>query len=196
MKRSKYLLSLMVILSLAFVFTGCAKPPDAEKSAAKTAMDAAVSAGADKYTAADLTAAKSLWDTAESQMTDKKYKDAKQSYIDAKSAFEKAAAGVETGKKAMIGEDNAAVTGLESAWKDLEAGAKTKLKRMKDKKADWDADAKTFADGLKATKDMIAADPAGAKAKASELKAITDKWAAAFAEPAAAPAGTEAPKTK
>ena len=94
MERFRYSVSLVIVLALAFVFVGCAKPPDAEKSAAKAAMDAAVSAGADKYAAADFTAAKTLWDTAESQMNDKKYKEAQQAYVDAKSAFEKAAAGV------------------------------------------------------------------------------------------------------
>ena len=188
MKRYNYLVSLMVVLSLAFVFTGCAKPPDAEKSAAKTAMDAAASAGADKYAATDFAAAKTLWDTAESQMTDKKYKEAKQGYIDAKAAFEKAAGGVEAGKKAMTDEANAAVASLEDGWKNLEAIAKKVEKKMKDKKDAWDADTKAFAEGLKTTKDMIAADPAGVKAKAGELKTIIDKWDATFKELAAAPA--------
>jgi hypothetical protein len=196
MERFKHAVSLMIVLALAFVFVGCATPPDAEKSAAQAAMDAAVSAGADKYVAADFGAAKSLWETAESQMKDKKYKEAKQGYIDAKAAFEKAAGGVEAGKKAMTDEANAAVASLEDGWKNLEVTAKTVEKKMKDKKADWDADAKAFAEGLKATKDMIAADPAGAKAKAGDLKAIIDKWDATFKELAAAPAKTEAPKKK
>jgi hypothetical protein len=196
MERFKHAVSLMIVLALAFVFVGCATPPDAEKSAAQAAMGAAVSAGADKYAAADFGAAKSLWDTAESQMKDKKYKEAKQGYIDAKAAFEKATSGAEAGKKAMTDEANAAVASLEDGWKNLEATAKKIEKNMKDKKADWDADAKAFAENLKATKDMIAADPAGAKAKAGDLKAIIEKWDAAFKELAAAPAKTEAPKKK
>ena len=124
MKRFGYLVSLMIVFALVFVFVGCAKPPDAEKSAAKAAMDAAVSAGADKYAATDFGTAKGVWDTAESQMMDKKYKEAKQGYIDAKSAFEKAAGGVEAGKKAMTDEANAALVSLEDDWKNLEATAK------------------------------------------------------------------------
>ena len=62
---------------------------------------------------------------------------------------------------------------------------------MKDKKADWTADEKTFTDGLQATKDMIATDPAGAQAKVDELKSIIDKWDNAFKEMAAAPAKTD-----
>jgi len=79
-------------------------PPEAEKQAAKGAMDAAVSSGADKYAVADLDAAKKVWETAESQMNAKKYKEAKQSYIDAKAAFEKARGAVEAGKKAASDE--------------------------------------------------------------------------------------------
>ena len=94
MKSIKYSVSMMVVVALAFVFVGCAKPPDAEKSAAKVAMDAAVTAGADKYAAADFESAKGRWDSAESQMGNKDYKEAKQSYIDAKSTFEMAAGNV------------------------------------------------------------------------------------------------------
>src|SRR5450759_557332 len=166
----------MLVFALAVVFSSCAKPPEADKSAAKAAMDSAVSAGADKYAATDFEAAKNLWDTSETQMTEKKYKEAKQGYIDAKAAFEKAAGAGEAGKKAMTDEANAAVASLEEGWKNLEATAKKIEKNMKDKKDAWTADAKTFAEGLKATKDMVAADPAGAKTKAGELKSILDKW--------------------
>ena len=196
MERFKHAVSLMIVLALVFVFVGCAKAPDAEKSAAQAARDAALAAGADKYAAADFETAKGIWGTAESQMQDKKYKEAKQGYIDAKAAFEKAAGGVEAGKKAMTDEANAAVASLEDGWKNLEATAKTVEKKMKDKKDAWEADAKAFAEGLQATKDMIAADPIGAKAKAGELKAILDKWDTTFKELAAAPAKTEAPKKK
>jgi len=181
---------------MAFVLAGCAKAPDEEKAAAKAAMDAALAAGADKYAAADLTAAKSQWDTAESQMNDKKYKEAKQGYIDAKAAFEKAKAGVEAGKKAMADEANAAITSLENGWNDLAATEKKLEKNMKDKKETWEADAKTVGEGLKAAKDTVANDPAGAKEKVGELKAILDKWDAAFKEMTVAPAKPEAPKKK
>jgi len=194
MKHLKYSLSLIVFLALALVVIGCAKPPEAEKSAAKAAMDAAVSAGADKYAAADLDAAKKLWDTAETKMTEKEYKEAKQVYIDAKAAFEKAAGAAEAGKKALTDEANAAVAGLEEGWKNLEGAAQKVEKKMKDKKDMWDADVKAFAEGLKTTKDMIATDPSGAKTKGGELKAIIDKWDATFKELAAAPAKPEAIK--
>lgn len=191
MKYCKYSVSLIVFLALALVVIGCAKPPEAEKSAAKTAMDAAVSVGADKYAAADYEAAKQLWDTSETQMTEKKYKEAKQGYIDAKAAFEKAAGAAEAGKKALTDEANAAVAGLEEGWKNLEGAAQKVAKNMGDKKDMWDADVKAFAEGLKTTKDMIATDPSSVKTKVGELKAIIDKWDATFKELAAAPAKPE-----
>ena len=194
MKHFKYSVSFMMVLALVLVFIGCAKPPEAEKSAAKTAMGAAVAAGADKYAATDFNAAKTLWDTSEGQMTAKKYEEAKQGYVSAKAAFEKAAVAGEAGKKAAIDEVNAAVASLEEGWKNLEASAKNAGKKMKDQKDAWAADTKTFVDGLKATKDMIATDPAGAKAKSGELKAVLDKWDAAFKELAAAPAAKKSAK--
>jgi len=187
MKYFKYAVSSIMVMALIMMFIGCAKPPEAEKAAAKAAMDAAVTAGADKYAAADFKTAQSTWDASEAQMNDKKYEEAKQGYVSAKTAFEKAAGAAAVGKKAMTDEANAAVAALEDGWKNLAAAAKGVEKKMKDKQEAWAADTKAFEDGLKATKDMIAADPAGAKKKAGELKSIIDKWDAAFKELAAIP---------
>ncbi len=186
MKHLRFSVSLLIVFTLTLAFMGCTKPPDAEKQAAKTAMDAAISAGADKFAIADLNAAKKIWEQAESQMNDKKYKEAKQSYIDAKAAFEKAAAAVEAGKK-IADEAKVAMTTIEETWKNLGATAKKMEKKMKDKKEAWMADAKTFTEGLGKAKEMIDADPAGAKAKLDELKTIADKWDNTFKEMAAAP---------
>ena len=198
MNHFKYAVSLMLVFALAVVFSSCAKPPEADKLAAKAAMDSAVSAGADKYAATDFEAAKKLWDTSETQMTEKKYKEAKQGYIDAKAAFEKAAGAVEAGKKAMTDEANAAVASLEEGWKNLEATAKKIGKNMKDKKTKdaWAADTKAFADGLKATKDKIVNDPASAKANVGELKSIIEKWDTAFKKLAATHPKHKATKKK
>lgn len=196
MKNFKYSVSLIIVLALSLVFIGCAKPPEAEQKAAKDAMDAAVSAGADKYAAADLQAAKNLWEAAEAQVKEKKYKEAKQVYVDAKAAFEKAAGAVAAGKKAATDAANAAVAALEEGWKGIEDSVKKIEKKMKGQKQAWEADAKSFVDGLKASKEMIASDPLGAKAKAGELKAVVEKWDAAFKEMAAAPSKPEAKKKK
>lgn len=194
MKHFKYSVSLMMVLALALVFIGCAAPPEAEQKAAKAAMDAAVTAGADKYAAADLDAAKKTWDSAEAQNKEKKYKEAKQGYVDAKTAFEKAAAAVAAGKKKVADEATAALTALEEAWKGVEAAAMKVEKKMKDQKDAWAADAKAFAENLKTAKEMIAAEPTVAKTKASELKGVVEKWEAAFKELAAAPAKPEEKK--
>jgi hypothetical protein len=194
MKHFKYSVSFMMVLALVLVFIGCAKPPEAEKSAAKAAMDAAVATGADKYAATDFNVAKDLWDTSEAQMNAKKYEEAKQGYVNAKAAFENATGATVAGKKAMTDEVSAIVAKLEEGWMNLEITAKNVEKKMKDKKDAWVADSKTFVDGLKATKDMIATDLAGAKAKSGELKSILEKWDAAFKELASAPAKPEAAK--
>ena len=102
---------------------------------------------------------------------------------------------VAAGKKAATDEANAAVAALEEGWKGIEESVKKIEKKMKDQKEAWEADAKSFVDGLKASKEMIAADPLGAKTKAGELKAVVEKWDATFKEMAAAPAKPE-PKKK
>jgi hypothetical protein len=196
MKHFKFSVSFMMVLALVFVFIGCSKPPEAEQKAAKTAMDAAVAAGADKYAAADLDAAKKVWEAAEAQVKEKKYKEAKQAYVDAKAGFEKAAGAVAAGKKAIADEATAAVTALEEAWKGVEEAAKKVEKKLKDKKEAWTADAKAFGENLKAAKEMIAAEPTVAKAKAGELKGVIEKWEAAFKELAAAPAAKAEGKKK
>ncbi|MEK6535104.1 MAG: hypothetical protein AABZ40_05530 [Thermodesulfobacteriota bacterium] len=194
MKHFKFSVSFMMVLALVLVFIGCSKPPEAEQKAAQAAMDAAVAAGADKYAAADLDAAKKLWEAAEAQVKEKKYKEAKQVYVDAKAGFEKAAGAVEAGKKAVADEATAALAAVEAAWKGTEEVAKKVEKKLKDKKEAWTADAKAFGENLKAAKEMIAADAVAAKAKAGELKGVIEKWEAAFKELAAAPDKAEGKK--
>lgn len=195
MKKLKYSVSLILVLSLSLLFIGCASAPEAEQKAAEAAKDAAVAAGADKYAVADLEAAKKLLDTAAAQVKEKKYKEAKQGYVDAKAAFEKAAGAVAAGKKAAADEATSAIAVLEEGWKGIESSVKKIEKKLKDKKDAWEADTKAFVDGLKASKEMIAADPLGAKTKAGELKAVVEKWDAAFKE-MAAPAAKPEPKKK
>ncbi|HBH87766.1 MAG TPA: hypothetical protein DDY17_09235 [Syntrophaceae bacterium] len=188
MKYFKYAVSLMMIFALALMFIGCAQPPEAEKTAAKVAMDAAVAAGAEKYATADFDAAKNLWAASEAQMSGKKYEEAKKGYVSAKAAFEKAVVAAAAGKKAMTDEATASVAALGEGWKNLEATVKSIEKKMKEKNDEWVADSKAFEEGLKATSGMVATDPAGAKAKAGELKALIDKWDATFKAIDTAPA--------
>jgi len=193
MERVRLSVSVLVVLAVVMAFVGCSKPPEAEQKAAKAAMDVAISAGADKYAAADFEAAQKTWDTAESQMKDKKYKEAKQSYIDAKAAFEKASAAVEAGKKAVADQANASLTPLEESWKNLETTAKKIEKKLKEKKEAWETDAKAINEGLAKAKEMIATAPAEAKAKLDDVKGMIEKWDNTFKEMATAPAKPEAP---
>ena len=184
------------VLALMLILLGCAKPPDTERGAAKAAMDAAVSAGADKYALVDLDAATKVCGTAESQMKEKKYKEAKQSYIDAKAAFEKASVAAEAGKKAATDQADASLSALEESWKNLEVTARKMAKRMKEKKEEWAADTGAISEGLAKAKEMIATDPAGAKAKLDGLKGIVDKWESTFKKMASAPTESKAVKKK
>jgi hypothetical protein len=174
MKRSILFVSLMMTVMVAVVVIGCSKPPEAEKSEAKTAMEAALSAEAPRYASADFQAAMKIWDASESQMKEKKYPEAKQGYIDAKAAFEKASGSVAAGKKAVVGEVNtdelkAAVASLEEDWNNLLTLAK-KVEAKLEKKKLWENDAKAFSERLKAAKEMIATDPISAKLKIDTLK--------------------------
>ena len=196
MRMIKLSLFVLVVFGLGMVLAGCSKPPEAEKEAAKKAMDAAVSVGADQYASADLEAAKKVWNTAESQMKEKKYKEAKQSYIDAKAAFEKAAAAVEAGKKAVADQANAALKTLEEDWKKLRVTADKMEKKLKAKKQAWKADAKVISEGLAKSKEMIASAPAEAKAKLDGLKTMTDRWETTFREMAKSPSKPKATKKK
>jgi multidrug efflux pump subunit AcrA (membrane-fusion protein) len=188
----KLSLFVLVAFALGMVLAGCSKPPEAEKEAARKAMETAISAGADQYASTELKAAKEAWDNAESQMTEKKYKEAKQSYLDAKAAFEKAAAAVEAGKKAVADQANAALRTLEKEWGKLRVTATKMEKKLKAEKHAWTADAKTISEGLAKSKEMIASAPAEAKAKLDELKTMIDRWGTTFREMAKSPSKPKA----
>ena len=192
MRMFKLSLFVLVALALGMILSGCSKPPETEKEAARKAMDAAISAGADQYASADLKAAKEVWDNAESQVKEKKYKEAKQSYLDAKAAFEKAAAAVDAGKKVVADQANAALKTLEDKWKKLRVTATKMEKKLKAKKQAWTADAKAIREGLAKSKEMIASAPAEAKAKLDELKTMIDRWETTFREVAKSPSKPKA----
>ena len=143
MKHIRLSISVLVVLALVMVLGSCAKPPETEKQAAKSAMDAAISAGADKYATDSLDAARKIWDTAEFQMKEKKYEEAKKSYIDATAAFNKAF--MEAEKKVAADQANAALATVEKLWKNVEATAKKMGKKLKDREA-WTADAKAISE--------------------------------------------------
>ena len=180
MKAVKLSVFVLVVLVWGMLLAACSKPPEAEKEAAKKAMDAAISAGADRYATPDLEAAKKVWESADSEMKEKKYKEAKEDYIAAKAAFEKAAAAVEAGKKAFSDQANAALKDLEGAWRKLSATGKKMEKKLKEKKMAWKADAKVIDEGLRKAKETMTATPDEAKAKLDELQAMIDRWENTF----------------
>ena len=129
-------------------------------------------------------------------MKERRYKEAKESYIDAKAAFEKAAAAVEAGKKAAADQAKAALKTLEEKLKKMRVTAKKMEKKLKDRKQAWTADAKAIKEGLARSKKMIASAPADAKAKLDELKTMIDRWEATFKEMATSPSKAKAAKKK
>jgi hypothetical protein len=187
MTHFKHAVSWMIILALTLTFIACATAPVAEKSAAKAAMDTAVSSGADRYAAADLDAAKKIWGAAEDRMKEEKYAEAKQDYVAAKAAFDKVAGMAETNKTVATAEAKSAIASLERDWKNLKINARGVEKMMKDKemKDDWAALNKSFTEDLNAIKDKIVSDPVVAKANADELEDILERWDKAFKELAA-----------
>jgi hypothetical protein len=191
MKHVRSSISVLVVLALVMVLGSCAKPPETEKQAAKSAMDAAISAGADKYAPAWIDTAKGRWDTAESQMKEKKYEEAKKSYIDAKATFETAA--VEARKNAAVDQANATLATVEELWKNVEATTKKMGKKLKAIEA-WNVDAKAISEGLERAKEMIATNPSQAKDKLDDLKIMVMKWENTLKEMAAAPAKPKATK--
>jgi len=159
--------------------SGCSKPHEAEKAAARAAMEAGRWAGADRYAPADFAEARKLWVASEALVNEKKYQEAKQGYIEAKIAFEKATDAVEAGKRAMIPEAAAAVAALEEGWRNLEVIVKRAEHKMEKKKL-WEADLKNFLEDLKAAKEMVNTDPAEAKEKAGQLSRFIDTYGEYF----------------
>ena len=195
MKKVRVSLFVFVMIILVMSWAGCSKPPEAEKEAARKAMEEAISAGADKYAPTETEAAKKTWGTAELQMKEKKYKEAKQGYIDAKAAWEKAAGAIEAGKKAIADQANETLNALEKTWRKLGVAAKKSEKKLKEKKKVLAADAKTIEEGFAKAKEMIAQTPAEAKAKLDELKALIGKWENTLKETIKTKSKTK-PKTK
>ncbi len=188
MMRFKYFFPLLLALLSALALVGCARPPEAERSAAKAAMEAAVAARAEKYVPADFAAARKLWDAAEAQVKEKKYEEAKEGYIKAKAAFEKAVGGIAAAKKAAAEEARAALPALEEDWQNLQNLSQRVGKRLTQGRELWETDAKTFAENLKSLKETIDTNPAGAKENMAIMKSFLDNYTKLFQQLAAAPA--------
>jgi hypothetical protein len=185
MRMIKLSVFVLVVFALGMIWVSCSKPPEAEKEGAKKAMGAAMSTGADKYAPADLEAANKVWDIAESRMKEEKYNEAKESYIGAKAAFEKAAAAAEAGKKAAADQANEAKEAAKKATDGaISAGAdKYASAHLDAARRAWDTaesqmkermykEAKeSYSDAKAAFEKAAAAVEAGKKAAADQAKA-------------------------
>lgn len=180
----KFILNYFVItISLTFIFTGCTKPPEAEKKAAIDAMAKAVAEGSEKYSAVDFNEAKNLFNNAESKMKSKTYDEAKKLYLDSRAAYNRAIDNVEQGKKAMLEENKRLIGSYNMRLKELQKSAKKYLYKMKaNLKKEWNEASKNTTETLKKIKENNAADPAESRSKLDELKDMLDKWETKFQE--------------
>lgn len=178
---SRVTIHLVVPLALAVALStfGCASPPTAEKKEAEDAINAAKSAGAEKYASSDFQAATSALKEAETHMGAKKYSEAKVAYVKIKDLAEKAAKAVEGGKAAMKSQVEQALNDTEKRWQALESNIKKMAKKLKaEQKQAWEADAKGAVKALQAAKVTAGADPATAKEKLAAATSALEKWEA------------------
>lgn len=105
---------------------GCAKPPTIEVTDAENAVNAAEQAGALEYASTEFQAAKESLADAKAKIESKDYKGALAAALDAKAKAEAATAAVEPGKTAAKTEAQAAIDGVATGIKNLEALLKKK----------------------------------------------------------------------
>jgi hypothetical protein len=181
--------SVVPLVAAVILFVGaCASPPEAEKKAADAAVSAASSAGAEKYAPSEFSAMTAAVKKAESEMSNKAYKEAKASYESAKDLAEKAAKAAESGKAAAKATADKQLADLDARWQDLKVKAETATKNLKaEQKAEWDATGKAIGEAFEAAKGAAASDAAAAKDKIAAIGPLLDKWEADVTALASAP---------
>lgn len=177
-----------LVLAMAVAMFGCGAPPEAEKKAAEQAVSAAKAAGAEKYASAEFSAAAEAMKAADSQMSARKFPEAKAGYLKAKELAEKAATAAEAGKATMKSQVEQQLADAERRWRELEGKAKAAARNFKaGQKQDWEVDARSVAESFQAARAAVSGDPASAKEKLDAVAAILQKWDAdlkALAAPA------------
>ncbi len=178
MKKMLKYIALGIAVSL--VLAGCAKPPEAEKTAAQVSIDAAVAAGANVYGKDELQALNSLLAQAEDQIKSqegklfKKYDEAKATLAKAKADAESLTAEIPARKEEAKKNALAALEAAKAAVSEAKA-LLAKAPKGKGTKADIEAmtaDLKGLEDSLPGVQGAITAeDFYGASDKA---KAIND----------------------
>jgi hypothetical protein len=181
--------SIVPLLAAASLLAfACASPPEAEKKAADAAVSAAGSASAEQYAPSEFSAMTAAVKKAESEMSNKAYKEAKASYESVKDLADKAAKAAAGGKAAAKAAVEKQLADLEARWTELQAKTATVAKKLKaDQLATWDANGKAIGDAFVAAKASVAGDATAAKATLADIPAMLDKWeadVAALATPA------------
>jgi hypothetical protein len=188
----------VMLLVVAVIAVGCAKPPQQEIDAAKAALAAADQSEAPKYASADWDKAKQAESTYNAELEAQQakfalfrsYTKAKQLIADAQNAANAAKDAGIAGKEKAKNEATAAITAVKASVEsaktlvaDLE---KCRRPKPKDFKKDWELK-KGQVDGFAApVADLDAKfakeDFLGAKAQADTLKAQVDAWVTEITE--------------
>ena len=130
-------LAVGLILSVALVFAGCAKPPTQELDAAQAALDEAKKAEADIYAPDAYRSASNALNEARAKVEQKDYEGAKASALQAKQLADRSRTEAETSKRTTRDEAQALVNSVSSGLTD----ARTALNSApKGKGADEDLD--------------------------------------------------------
>jgi DNA repair exonuclease SbcCD ATPase subunit len=166
-------ISVVPIILMFLVITGCSKPPTEELNAAKAAIDAAVSAGADKFAQEDLKKLNDDLQAANKEIEAKEYKKAKEMLVKLKADAEALKAAIPEKKEKA---KQNALTAEEEAKKAVEEAKSLLEKAPKGKgtKADIEAmkaDLKGLEDSLAEIKSLIDGENySGAIEKANSIK--------------------------
>jgi len=193
--RIRWALSLLAAVSVLTV--ACASPPEAEKKAADAAVSTANAAGAEKFAPSEFAAMTAALKKAESEMSNKAYKEAKASYEATRDLADKAARAAEAGKAAAKAEAEKQLADLEARWSGLQAKAEAATRSLKaDQKVIWDAAGVAIGTSFTQARAMVATDAAAAKAKLAAIPAELDKWEAGVTALASAPKPEEKPAAK
>jgi hypothetical protein len=127
---------LPVFLGLLFVLTGCSEPPQKEIDQARSAVDAARAAGAERYASAEFTAAASSLAKANDAVGQRDYRqalnyalDSRQRAVEAERQAADGRARAKTSAEALYGEAASATNRLQSALRSAETAAPAKLLR-------------------------------------------------------------------
>src|SRR5262249_28052677 len=145
--------------------------------AAREAVSAAKSAGAERYAPSEYVAMTATVKKAEAEMTAKEDKDARASYARGKSLADAAARTALSSKAGMKDDLEKQLIALVRRWEDLEKQAQVSAGQVRAvQKQISAANARTVVEQLEAAKIAVGGDLMAAKAKLASAGAALDKW--------------------